>query len=138
MILNLTTTKIKKLSKTEYEIAFDLPKIYFEQGQHVHVNEIGINWSKHFNGRSACLYCTLIDKSPFNTNQQLLFIPLDGSNFTFYAPTHIQAYKIQRPELDSSQFILSIPEKVEIKKIYIQLYFSNARIQQVNPKSFQA
>ena len=134
MILNLETTKIKKLSKTEYEVLFDLPHIYFDN-QNVRVNEVAINWSRTFSGSNARLSCTLIDKSPSNITQQLLFIPLDGSNFTFYTPTHIQEYKIQRPALDSSQFILTIPEKVEIRKIYIQLYFSNARIQQINQKS---
>ena len=132
MILNLETTNIKKISRTECEAYFDLPKVYFNNDQLVQVNEIAINWAKRFNGTSARLHCTLIDKSPFNIQQQLLFIPLDGSNFTFYTPTHTQAYKIQRPELESSQFILSIPEKGEIQKIYIQLYFSNARIQQIH------
>ena len=129
MILNLETTKVKKLNKTEYEAFFDLPKVYFSNDQQVQVNEIAINWSGTHSGTSARLNCTLIDKSPSNIQQQLLFIPLDGSNFTFYTPTHIQAYKIQRPELESSQFILTIPEKVEIQKIYIQLYISNARVQ---------
>ena len=132
MILNLETTNIKKISRTECEAYFDLPKVYFNNDQLVQVNEIAINWAKRFNGTSARLHCTLIDKSPFNIQQQLLFIPLDGSNFTFYTPTHTQAYKIQRPELESSQFILSIPEKGEIQKIYIQLYISNARIQQIH------
>ena len=129
MILNLETKKVKKLTKTECEAYFDLPKVYFNNDQQVQVNEIAINWSGTYSGTNARLNCTLIDKSPFNIQQQLLFIPLDASNFTFYTPTHIQAYKIQRPELESSQFILTIPEKVEIQKIYIQLYISNARVQ---------
>ena len=129
MILNLETTKVKKLNKTEYEAYFDLPKVYFNNDQQVQVNEVAINWSGTYSGTNARLNCTLIDKSPFNIQQQLLFIPLDGSNFTYYTPTHIQAYKIQRPELDSSQFILTIPEKAKIVKIYIQLYISNARVQ---------
>ena len=129
MILNLETTKVKKLNTTEYEAYFDLPKVYFNNDQQVQVNEIAINWSGTYSGTNARLNCTLIDKSPFNIQQQLLFIPLDGSNFTYYTPTHIQAYKIQRPELDSSQFILTIPEKAKIVKIYIQLYISNARVQ---------
>ena len=132
MILNLETTKLKKISRNECEAFFNLPKIYFTNENFVQVNEIAIEWSRRFNGTRARLNCTLIDKSPYNIQQQLLFIPLDGSNFTFYSPTHIQAYKIQRPELESSQFILTIPEKVEIQKIYIQLYISNARVQQIN------
>ena len=136
MILNLETTSIKRINKTQFELNFNLPKIYFKSDQHIHVNEIGITWSKPVYGSNALLYCTLIDKSPMNVNQQLLFIPLRGSNFTYYSPTHIQPYKIQRSELESSQFILDIQEKVEIKKLYLQLHFSNARIQQINPKSF--
>ena len=138
MILNLETNKVKKISLNQYEICFDLPKIYFTDDHLVQVNEIGIYWSKSIYSPSTRLMCTLIDKSPLNYNQQLLFIPLSVSNFTFYSPTHAQPYKIQRSELDSSQFILEYSEKVEIKKVYLQLYFSNARIQQINSKSFQA
>ena len=138
MILNLETNKVKKISLNQYEICFDLPKIYFTDDHLVQVNEIGIYWSKSIYSPSTRLMCTLIDKSPLNYNQQLLFIPLSVSNFTFYSPTHAQPYKIQRSELDSSQFILEYSEKVEIKKVYLQLSFSNARIQQINSKSFQA
>ena len=138
MILNLETDKVKKISPNQYEICFDLPKIYFTDDHLVQVNEIGIYWSKSIYSPSTRLMCTLIDKSPLNYNQQLLFIPLSVSNFTFYSPTHAQPYKIQRSELDSSQFILEYSEKVEIKKVYLQLSFSNARIQQINSKSFQA
>ena len=138
MILNLETTKVQRLSKTEFEILFALPKIYFNQDQFVHVNEIGIKWTRNVPVSKACLCCTLIDKNPFNINQQLLFIPMYGSSYTFHTPTHVQPYKIQRPELESSQFILNVPEKVEIKEIYIQLQFTNARLQQVHQKPFQA
>ena len=42
MILNLETKKVKKLTKTECEAYFDLPKVYFNNDQQVHVNEIAI------------------------------------------------------------------------------------------------
>lgn len=138
MILNLETTKVKRINNNQYEICFDLPKLYFNADDLVQVNEISIHWSKSIYSASTRLISTLIDKGPMNYSQQLLFIPLAVSNFTFYSPTHVQPYKIQRSELDSSQFILEFSEKVEIKKVYLQLYFSNARIQQINSKSFQA
>lgn len=138
MILNLEANKVKKISHNQYEICFNLPKLYFPDDHMVQVNEIAIYWSKYTYSPSTRLLSTLIDKGPLNYHQQLLFIPLTVSNFTFYSPTHAQPYKIQRSELDSSQFILEYSEKVEIKKVYLQLYFSNARIQQIHSKSFQA
>ena len=138
MILNLETTQIKKISHIQYELSFNLPKLYFNADDLVQVNEIAIHWTKPVYSPSTRLLCTLIDKGPMNYSQQLLFIPLKVSSFTFYSPTHIQPYKIQRSELDSSQFILELSEKVEIKKVYIQLNFSNARIQQIHSKSIQA
>ena len=138
MILNLQTSQITRISETQYDLKFNLPKLYFNADDFVQVNEIGISWAKPVSSPSTRLLCTLIDKGPLNLSQQLLFIPLAISNFTFYSPTHIQPYKIQRSELDSSQFLLELTEKVEIKKVYLQLYFSNARIQQVHSKSIQA
>ena len=138
MILNLQTSQITKINETQYELKFHLPKLYFNADDLVQVNEIGIHWAKPVSSPSARLLCTLIDKGPLNLSQQLLFIPLSISNFTFYSPTHIQPYKIQRSELDSSQFLLESSEKVEIKKVYLQLYFSNARIQQIHSKPIQA
>ena len=138
MILNLQTSQITKINETQYELKFHLPKLYFNADDLVQVNEIGIHWAKPVSSPSTRLLCTLIDKGPLNLSQQLLFIPLSISNFTFYSPTHIQPYKIQRSELDSSQFLLESSEKVEIKKVYLQLYFSNARIQQIHSKSIQA
>ena len=134
MIVNLQSTKTVKINDSKFEIIFPLPKIYFDQWQHVHVNEICITWIST-PANYAMLQSTLIDKSPTNIDQQLLFIYSGNKTpHTFYAPTHTQEYKIQRAELQSSQFYIATSEKANIKKVYLQLYFSDARIQQINKR----
>ena len=116
----------------ECELYFDLPPIFFEHYQTIHVNELSIKWKNTKKNISASLHCTLIDKSPLNPMQQLLFAHQNyESNFLFYSPTRAQEYKIQRSSLESSQFTLTTSEKVEIQEVYIQLFISDARVQQV-------
>lgn len=134
MIVNLESKTINRISEFKYEIIFDLPKLYFDPTQTVYANEVAIHWKSKTNS-TALLQTTLIDKSPLNTSQQLLFIfQRKESNFLYYSPTRIQEYKIQRAELQSSQFYLETSEKTNILKIYLQLHFSDARIQQINKK----
>ena len=119
----------------ETEIFFDLPPLYFENYQTIFVNEITVKWEKSRKNISASLHCTLIDKSPLNPMQQLLFVHQNNeSNFLFYSPTRAQEYKIQRSSLQSAQFSLITSEKAIIQEVYIQLFISDARIQQIYQK----
>ena len=119
----------------ETEIFFDLPPLYFENYQTIFVNEITVKWEKSRKNISTSLHCTLIDKSPLNPMQQLLFVHQNyESNFLFYSPTRAQEYKIQRSSLQSAQFSLVTSEKAIIQEVYIQLFISDARIQQIYQK----
>ena len=119
----------------ETELFFDLPPLYFENYQTIFVNEIAVKWGKSRKNISASLHCTLIDKSPLNPMQQLLFVHQNTeSNFLFYSPTRAQEYKIQRSSLQSAQFTLITSEKAIIQEVYIQLFISDARIQQIYQK----
>ena len=73
MIVNLESKTINRISEFKYEIIFDLPKLYFDPTQTVYANEVAIHWKSKTNS-TALLQTTLIDKSPLNTSQQLLFI----------------------------------------------------------------
>ena len=121
-------------------IHFDLPQVYFRQGQTVAVAEIGIEWSK--TGRfSGEITTSLVDKSPCNPKQQIYHInKASGSNYTFDTPTHFLEYKIQCLDLNSSVFKINIYDKDNIKKrncvqgVYLTLIISDARLQYFNTR----
>ena len=116
------------------EIKFDLTPVYFSSNDSVRITEMAIQWVEEAKNIHGKITSTLIDKSPVNPAQQLLFFHQSKrSNFMFYTPTHPAQYKIQCPSLQSSVFNIHLSEKHKIKEIYIQLEI-NARIQQINPK----
>ena len=116
------------------EILFDLTPVYFSKNNTVRVTEIAIMWAKSVKNIHGRILSSLIDKSPVNQNQQLLFFyHKDKSNFMFYSPTHPAEYKIQCSSLQSSVFNIEISEKEQIKEIYIQLEI-NAGIQSLPSK----
>ena len=129
------------------EITFNLTPVYFGANQCVTVNEVFILYSKKLSDVVGVLTSTLIDRSPVNLDQQLLFFYQENKCRSFYyTPTQKSKYKIQNSSLQSSVFNLHLykadekKEKitnVEIEKIYLQLEVSsNAGIQHVNKKSF--
>ena len=128
------------------EITFNLTPVYFGVNQCVTVNEVFILYSKKLSDVAGVLTSTLIDRSPVNLNQQLLFFYQENKCRSFYySPTQKSKYKIQNSSLQSSVFNLQLykadekKEKisnVEIEKIYLQLeVFPNAGLQHVNKKS---
>ena len=95
---------------TNNKLEFELPSVYFKEGQHVCVTEIcGILDPKREDKDSSLIRFTssLIDKSPQNLNQELLFIHQSKhKNFFHVTPTQLSYYKIQCLDLKSSQFNL--------------------------------
>ena len=92
------------------KLNFDLPSLYFKPGQQICVTEIcGILDPKREDKDSFLfrLTSTLVDKSPCNLNQELLFIHQNKhKNYFQITPTHKQYYKLQCMDLKSSQFNL--------------------------------
>ena len=124
MIINLNGTV------TNNEIVFEECPVYFENNQYVHVNELFILWKNPVKNVVGYIESSLIDRSPVNLNQQLLFFQQrKESNYIFYTPTHLSKYKIQCSTLHSSLFKIHLLETEKIEKIYIQLEITNARIQ---------
>ena len=116
MILNLKGKVI------DDKIDFELPPLYFERQQYVHVNHLFIKWRKKVGSLFGQITTSLIDRNPHNKNQQLIFFSqMDKSNFLFYTPTHFAKYKIQCPCLQSSVFNIPLSEKHEIIEIGLQL-----------------
>ena len=124
MIINLTGTVDKKT------INFYPTPVYFEKNQYVHVNEIAIQWKQPQTEIHGTISSTLVDLSSVNLDQQIIFFHQHHlSQYLFYSPTHIAKYKIQCPSLQASVFSISLSEKHEIEKIYLQLEITNARLQ---------
>ena len=115
----------------------NFPVVYFTDRHSVHVNEMFIKWKRKLKPSvSGVLTSSIIDKSPVNPKQQLLFFcGTKESDFTFVTPTRQQKYKIQCRSLNDSEFNLQLSEKQEIENIYLQLEISNERIQQIGKKS---
>ena len=108
------------------KIDFELPPLYFERNQYVHVNHLFIKWRKKVGSLYGQITTSLIDRSSLNKNQQMLFFSqMDKSNFLFYTPTHFSKYKIQCPCLQSSVFNIHLSEKHEITEIELQLEITN-------------
>ena len=111
------------------KLDFNLPSVYFKQGQQICVTEIcGILDPKRIDKESYLfrLTSTLIDKSPENLNQELLFIHQSKhKNFFHITPTHLSYYKIQCLDLKSSQFnLIDIAKEQNLENlifVYLQL-----------------
>ena len=121
MLINL----YKKLKHGTFEL--DLPSIYFEPGQMIAVSEIFVMFHKNKQNDSGvyALVSSLVDKSPSNLKQELLFILQDRRYHVHITPTQRKYYKIQCLDLKSS-FInlidLETDKNVEnIQFIYLQL-----------------
>ena len=124
MILNLKGKIIKD------QIEFDSPPLHFQKNHWVHVNYLFIQWSDSVKNLHGQITSTLIDRSPFNNNQEiLLFTQTNKSNFLFFTPTHVAKYKIQCPCLQSSVFNISLSEKHEIAEIQLQLKITHEGLQ---------
>ena len=114
---------------TNNKLEFNLPSIYFKQGQQVCVTEIcGILKPKRGDQDSYLFRLTssLIDKSPENLHQELLFIHQSKhKNYFHVTPTHLSYYKIQCLDLKASQFTLfDIAKEQNLENlifVYLQL-----------------
>ena len=130
MIINL-----HGLYEENGNIKFDLPIVYFTGKHKIHVNELGILWKNNITNVSGILTSTLVDMSPLNPKQQLLFFHVNKeSNYTFITPTRPQQYKIQCQSLHDSFFTLFLSEKHEIENIYLQLEVTDERVQQIRQR----
>ena len=121
MLINL----YKKLNHGNFEL--DLPSIYFKPGQMIAVSEFFVMFHKnrHHDSGVYALVSSLVDKSPSNLKQELLFVLQERRYHVHVTPTHRKYYKIQCLDLKSS-FInlidLETDKNVEnIQFIYLQL-----------------
>ena len=124
---------------TDDVINFDLPQVYFKQGQIVSVREIMLDYRQSIQNLHGYISSSLVDKSPCNPKQQIFnFHQTWVSNFTQFTPTHLLQYKIQCLDLNSSVFKIhfftwtkNIKRKIVknlIERVYLTLEITNARL----------
>ena len=118
---------------------FDLPQLYFQQGQTVAVTDVHFllkPQARHFH---VLITSSIVDKSPSNPKQQILNIYQKAeSNYSSFTPTHLSEYKIQCLDLKSSVFKIEVfsydktgktlERKNILKRINLTLLISDARI----------
>ena len=116
------------LNPNNNDLRFDLPPVLFTEGQKICVSRLFIEWNLSVKLTPLILHSTLIEKSPTNPHQQLLFATPPQTNkrvFVFnYTPTHKTYYKIQCLDLQSSEFELrdlNNNKISNIKRIFVQL-----------------
>ena len=133
MLIHLEGTVKDKVAE------FDLPQLYFKQGQKVAVTEVHFLLKPQVRHFHALITSSLVDKSPSNPKQQILNIYQKAeSNYSSYTPTQLAEYKIQCLDLKSSVFKIEIfsydktgkilERKNILKRINLTLLISDARI----------
>ena len=97
------------------KIYFNLPQHRFDEKREfefrvVHLY-VALGHSKYtksdLSSHLISLQSNLIDRSPFNPHQDLLFLPVsDLSAYTIYTPTHFLRYKLRLQDLNDAEFFL--------------------------------
>ena len=120
-------------------IEFDLPQLYFKQGQMVAITEVNLDYARKIHYVHGYISSSLVDKSPNNSKQQIFNIHQSHvSNYTQFTPTHLSYYKMQCLDLNSSVFKIYVFgwDKTGkqtilrnlIKRVYLTLQICDARI----------
>ena len=125
MLLNL------EASNDNEDLIISLPYLIFDN-HYVSVTELFIKWKTPIT-TSGYISSTLVDKNSLNPKQIIFMFCQEKESYLHCKPTQLQTYKIQRTELQTSEFKLLISEKEKLQKIdkiFLQLKLTDARIQQ--------
>ena len=108
-----------------------LPYYQFQNNE-IAVTELFIKWKSKVTTHGY-ISSTLVDKNALNPDQIIFWFSQEDESYLHCKPTQLQSYKIQRTELQSSEFEIHISEKdnfKKIEKIFLQLKITDAGIQQ--------
>lgn len=126
MLINLTGN-VDEHGQIDFD---DFPMVYFSQHDYVCLTHLFIRYERNVDNVNGYISSTLIDKSPINPRQELLFFyHKEKTEFFNHSPTHLAEYKIQCNNLQSSLFRFHLSEadksfnfrEKKIAKVYIQL-----------------
>ena len=96
MLINLEGTNQNE------DIIFHLPYCRFDNNE-VAVTELFIKWKSPVT-TYGYISSTLIDRNPMNPYQNIFVFSQQNDSYSHFKPTQLQSYKIQRTELQSSEF----------------------------------
>lgn len=125
--LDWSPTASDRIQTTKHELKFDLPNVSFGSSDYeISVKQCLIVWDQPVNPLYGILRSTIIDKSTINPTQQLLaFSQSKKSNYLLHTPVNREAYLIQRQDLQTAEFHLTLSEKHKIEKIKLVLEIIN-------------
>ena len=125
--LDWCPTASNRILTTEHDLKFDLPNVSFGSSDYeISVKQCLIVWEQAVNSLYGILRSTIIDKSVFNPTRQLLaFSQNKKSNFLLHTPVNREAYLIQRQDLQTAEFHLTLSERHKIEKIKLILEIIN-------------
>ena len=113
------------------DLMFRLPYLQFKNNE-IAITELFIKWKSHVTTHGY-ISSTLVDKNALNPDQIIFWFSQENESYLHCKPTQLQSYKIQRTELQSSEFKIHISEKenlTKIENIFLQLKITDAGIQQ--------
>ena len=113
------------------DLMIRLPYFQFKNND-IAVTELFIKWKSHVTTHGY-ISSTLVDKNALNPDQIIFWFSQENESYLHCKPTQLQSYKIQRTELQSSEFKIHISEKenlTKIENIFLQLKITDAGIQQ--------
>ena len=113
------------------DLMIRLPYLQFKNNE-IAITELFIKWKSQVTTHGY-ISSTLVDKNALNPDQIIFWFSQENESYLHCKPTQLQSYKIQRTELQSSEFKIHISEKenlTKIENIFLQLKITDAGIQQ--------
>ena len=103
---------------TPQHVFDDKPELEFRI-THLYVSFKKDTYKLSTNNYLMSLQSNLIDRSPFNPHQDLIFLSVsDLSTYAEYTPTHILRYKLRLRDLNDSEFFLNSNEQQLVERIH--------------------
>jgi len=125
--LDWNPTPSNRILTNEHDLKFILPNVSFGFNDYeISVKQCLIDWEQPVTSLYGIICSTIIDKSVINPTQQLLaFSQHKKSNFLLHTPVNREAYLIQRQDLQTAEFSLTLSEKHKIKRVKLILEIIN-------------
>ena len=109
----------------------DTPTLYLNNPSYVAVTQLWISFKSKVREVSGTITSSLVDKSPVNSNQEIVFFyQRENSRTIYYSPQHLALYKVQCHALHYSVFEIVCSEEngnsPKIDEVYLQLKVTDA------------
>ena len=111
---------------------FEIPMLFLPNPSFIAVTQLWISFKTKVRDVSGTITSSLVNKSPINADQQILFFyQRENSRTIHYSPNHLALYKVQCHGLHYSVFEISCSaedgNKPKIDEVFLQLSVTDAR-----------